>query len=94
MQPLVSTPAGAILPPDFNVLDILKSFSKATACGLSGLCIQLSNATEVHLPTPLGALLRDLINFLASGRGSSIFILNQLNSRLLLHTVVVGHGCS
>ena len=57
----VPTLAGAILPPDFNVLTILKSFSKTTACGPSGLRIQhLLNAAEVPLPC---ALLRDVVNF-------------------------------
>ena len=69
MLPPVPTLAGAILPPDFNVLTILKSFSKATACGPSGLRIQhLLNATEVPLPSPIGALLRDVVNLLASGK--------------------------
>ena len=69
MLPPVHTLAGAILPPDFNVLTILKSFSKATACGPSGLCIQhLLNAAEVPLPSPIGALLRDVVNLLASGK--------------------------
>ena len=57
MLPPVPTLVGAILPPDFNVLTILKSFSKATACRPSGLCIQhLLNAAEVPLPSPIGAL--------------------------------------
>ena len=69
MLPPVPTLAGAILPPDFNVLTILKSFSKATACGPSGLRIQhLLNAAEVPLPSPIGALLRDVVNLLASGK--------------------------
>ena len=54
MLPPVPTLAEAILPPDFNVLTILKSFSKATACGPSGLHIQhLLNVAEVPLPSPL-----------------------------------------
>ena len=69
MLPLVPTLAGAILPLDFNVLTILKSFSKATACGPSGLRIQhLLNAVEVPLPSPIGALLRDAVNRLVSGK--------------------------
>ena len=66
MMPPVPTLAGAILHPDFNVLTILKSFSKAAACGPSGLRIQ--NAAEVPLPSPIGALLRDVVNLLASGK--------------------------
>ena len=50
-------------------MTILKSFSKATACGPSGLRIQhLLNAAEVPLPPPIGALLRDVVNLLASGK--------------------------
>ena len=40
MLPPVPALAGAIFPPDFNVLTILKSFSKGTSCGPSGLRIQ------------------------------------------------------
>ena len=48
MLPPVPTLAGVILPPDFYVLTILKSFSKATVCGPSGLHIQhWLNAAEV-----------------------------------------------
>ena len=69
MLPPVPSLAGGILPPDFNVLTILKSFSKATACGPSSLRIQhLLNAAEVPLPSPFGALLRDVVNLLASGK--------------------------
>ena len=69
MLPPVPTLAGAILPPDFNILTIPKSFPKATACGPSGLCIQhLLNAAEVPVPPPIGALLRDVVNLLASGK--------------------------
>ena len=69
MLQTVPTLAGAILPPDFSILTILRSFSKATACEPSGLCIQhLLNAAEVPLPSPIGALLRDVVNLLASGK--------------------------
>ena len=71
MLPPVPTLAGAILPPDFNVLTIPKSFPKTTACGPSGLHIQhLLNAAEVPLPSPIGALLRGVVNLLASGKVS------------------------
>ena len=66
MLPPAPTLVGAALPPDFNVLAILKSFSKATACGPSGLRIQhLLNAAEVPLKSSKGALLRDKVNLLA-----------------------------
>ena len=103
MLPRVPTLAGA---PDFNVLTILKSFSKATAsCGPSGLCIQhLLNAAEVPLPSPIGALLRDVVNLLASGKvpvsvskflaGGSFTALdkNKPNSLHDIHPYAVGEA--
>ena len=105
MLPPVPTLAGAILPPDFNVLTILQSFSKATACGPSGLRIQhLLNAAEVPLPSPIGALLRDVVNFLASRKvpvsvfkfltGGSLTALdkNKPNSLPDIHPIAVGEA--
>ena len=58
----------AILPKDFNVGAILRSFPKTTACGPSGLRIQhLIDAAEIHLQVPICSSLRDIINLLASG---------------------------
>ena len=58
----------AILPKDFNIGAILRSFPKTTVCGPSGLRIQhLIDAAEVHLQVPICSSLRDIINLLASG---------------------------
>ena len=48
---------------------ILHSFPKDTECGLSGLRIQhLIEAAEVPLQFPIGAVLRDVLNLLISGK--------------------------
>ena len=58
-----------IVPLDFDIQSVLISFPKASACGPSGLRIQhLLDASEVPLPTGLGASLREVVNLLASGR--------------------------
>eukprot|EP00731_Ephydatia_muelleri_P038663 Em0851g2a len=54
---------------DFNVLSILRSFSKASAAGPTGLRIQhLLDVAEVPVPTSICSLLRGVINLLASGQ--------------------------
>ena len=58
-----------IIPLDFYIQSVLRSFPKASACGPSGLRIQhLLDASEVPLPTGIGASLREVVNLLASGR--------------------------
>ena len=58
-----------IVPLNFDIQSVLRSFHKASACGPSGLRIQhLLNASEVPLPTAICASLRELVNLLASGR--------------------------
>ena len=58
-----------IVPLDFDIQSVLRSFPKASACGPSGLRIQhLLGASEVPLPTGIGASLREVVNLLASGR--------------------------
>ena len=58
-----------ILPPDFNVLSILRSFPKASAAGPTGLRIQhLLDVAEVPVPTSICSLLRGVINLLTSGQ--------------------------
>ncbi|KAL5478144.1 hypothetical protein EMCRGX_G025033 [Ephydatia muelleri] len=58
-----------ILPPDFNVLSILRYFPKASAAGPTGLRIQhLLDVAEVPVPTSICSLLRGVINLLASGQ--------------------------
>ena len=56
-------------PPDFDMLPILRSFLKTTACGPSGLHIQhLIDTAEVPMPTSICSSLRDIDNLLASGK--------------------------
>ena len=58
-----------ILPPDFNILSVLRSIPKATACGPSGLRIQhLLNAAEVTFQKMICSSLKDIVNLLASGK--------------------------
>ena len=60
--------AAPCLPPDFDIMAILHSFPKDTACGPSDLRIQhLIEAVEVPLQFPIGAVLRDVVNLLISG---------------------------
>ncbi|KAL5479135.1 hypothetical protein EMCRGX_G022619 [Ephydatia muelleri] len=57
------------LPPDFNIMAVLHSFPKDTACGPSGLRIQhLIEAAEVPLHFPICAALREVVNMLISGK--------------------------
>ena len=58
-----------ILPQDLDMLSILRSFPKATACGPSGLRMQhLLDAAEVQVPTSISSSLKDIVNLLASGK--------------------------
>ena len=58
-----------ILPPDFDILSVLRSFPKATACGPTGQRIQhLVDAAEMPMPTSICSSLRDIVNLLASGK--------------------------
>ena len=64
-----SPPVNHVLPHDFNILSVLHSIPKDTACGPSGLHIQhLLDAAQVHLPTPICSSLRGVVDILASGR--------------------------
>ena len=64
--PLLAAP---YLPPDFNIMAVLHSFPKDTACGPSGLRIQhLIEAAEVPLQFPICAVLREVVNLLISGK--------------------------
>ncbi|KAL5494300.1 hypothetical protein EMCRGX_G015601 [Ephydatia muelleri] len=57
------------LPPDFDIMALLHSFPKDTACGPSGLHIQhLIEASEVPLQFPICAVLRVVVNLLISGK--------------------------
>ena len=52
-----------------DVFNILKSFPKGTAAGLSGLQVQyLIDAAPIPLLTPICSLLRRVINVLVSGK--------------------------
>eukprot|EP00731_Ephydatia_muelleri_P034939 Em0087g8a len=64
-----SPPVNHVLPHDFNILSVLHSFPKGTACGPSRLRIEhLLDAAQVHLPTPICSSLRGVVDILASGR--------------------------
>ena len=67
--PTAPPSAAPCLPPDFDIMAILHSFPKDTACGPSGLHIQhLIEAAEVPLQFQIGAVLRDVVNLLISGK--------------------------
>ncbi|KAL5475034.1 hypothetical protein EMCRGX_G027081 [Ephydatia muelleri] len=64
-----SPPVTHVLPQDFNILSVLHSFPKGTACGPSGLRIQhLLDSAQIHLSVPLCSSLRGVVDILASGR--------------------------
>eukprot|EP00731_Ephydatia_muelleri_P000496 Em0001g496a len=66
--PLLAAP---YLPPDFNIMAILHSFPKDTACGPSGLRIQhLIEAAEVPIQFPICAVLREGARFRYKWLGS------------------------
>eukprot|EP00731_Ephydatia_muelleri_P014825 Em0008g545a len=69
VPPAIVATENNIIPQDFDLLSVLRSFPKASACGPSGLGIQhLLDAAEVHLPTPICPSLREVVCLLASGR--------------------------
>ena len=83
-SPVSEAPRADLLPGSFDILAILRSFSKDTACGPSGLRIQhLLDAAESPLPTPICSFLRDLVNLLLAGQapdtvaGASLTALNK-----------------
>eukprot|EP00731_Ephydatia_muelleri_P025776 Em0017g859a len=58
-----------ILGPSFGILHILRSFTKGTSAGPSGLSIQhLLDAASVPLQTPICDSLKGVVNILASGK--------------------------
>eukprot|EP00731_Ephydatia_muelleri_P015149 Em0008g869a len=64
-----SPPVTHVLPQDFNILSVLHSFPKGTACGPSGLRIQhVLDSAQIHLSVPLCSSLRGVVDILASGR--------------------------
>lgn len=67
--PICSKSAKPILPPNFNIMAVLNSFPKDTACGPSGLRIQhLIEAAEVPLLFPVTSSPIEIVNLLASGQ--------------------------
>ena len=67
--PSIEALGTTILPQDFDMLSILRSFRpKATALA-SGLRIQhLLDSAEVPVPTSISSSLKDIVNLLASGK--------------------------
>ena len=64
--PSIEALGTTILPQDFDMLSIIRSFPEATASGLS---IQhLLDVAEVPVPTSISSSLKDIVNFLASGK--------------------------
>ena len=59
----------AVLPPDFIIIPVLRSFSKLTGAGPTGLRIQhLIDAAEVPLSCSIHQSLKAVVNILAAGR--------------------------
>ena len=68
-----SAPIDSTLPPEYNILPILHSFSKQTGAGPSGLQIQhFLDAVEVPLQTPIHLSLKAVVNILSSGRAPAL----------------------
>ena len=58
-----------VLPPEFNIIPVLRSFSKLTGTGSTGLHIQhLIDAAEVPLSCSIVQSLKAVVNILAAGR--------------------------
>eukprot|EP00731_Ephydatia_muelleri_P006442 Em0003g690a len=63
----------SILPNTFDILSVLRSFTKSTACGPSGLRVQhLLDATEVPMQSSICSSLRSIVNLLATGSVSNV----------------------
>ena len=59
----------SLLPPEFDIMPVLLSFPKGTACGPSGLRTpHLIDSAEVHLSNSISSSLKAVINLLASGK--------------------------
>ena len=57
------------MPPDFDIISLLKSFPKLIAAGPSGMRVQhLLDAASIPLPTPISTSLRHVMNVLAAGK--------------------------
>eukprot|EP00731_Ephydatia_muelleri_P002962 Em0001g2962a len=78
--------------PGFDILSTLRSLTKGTAAGPSGLRMQhLLDAALIPIATPICATLRDIVNLLASGKappmvakflaGGTLIALNKLKDR-------------
>ena len=70
-QPMIPDIASnpVTLGPSFDILHILRSFTKGTSAGPSGLSIQhLLDAASVPLQTPICDSLKGVVNILASGK--------------------------
>ena len=69
------TPVDTAIPPDLNLMAVLRSFPKLTAAGPSGLRIQhIIDASEVPPQMPILQSLRTVINLLAAPPGVSTFL--------------------
>ena len=67
--PSLPTSSTSRLPLDFDIMAVMHSFPKETACGPSGLRIQhLIEAAEVPLQFPISTTLLEVVNLLASGK--------------------------
>ena len=63
----------AIVPNNFDILSVLRSFTKSIACGPSGLRVQhLLDAAEVPMQSPICSSLRSVVNLLATGSVSNV----------------------
>ena len=61
------------LPNTFEILSVLRSFTKSTACGPSGLQLQhLLDAAEVPMQSSISSSLRSIVNLLATGSVSNV----------------------
>ena len=70
---LPGAPNDGTLPPNYNLLPVLRSFPKLTGAGPSGLRIQhLLDAVEVPLQTPILHSLKAVVNILSSGRAPAL----------------------
>ena len=87
------------MPPDFDIISMLRSFPKLTAAGPSGMRVQhLLDAASVPLPTPIFTSLRHVVNVLAAVKapsglaiflsGASLTALSK-NKQFYIHPIAV-----
>eukprot|EP00731_Ephydatia_muelleri_P004786 Em0002g962a len=90
---LPDAPDDGILPPDYNLGPVLRSFPKLTGAGPSGPRIQhLLDAVEVPLQTPILHSLKAVVNILSSAKAAEFFQPHQFGVSCSMGAEKIAHG--